>query len=110
MLLADFILRKRAITEDDGYGNLRRDWAHTEDVEYPAEVQPLSAAEDVSDQDRLETRWRLWLYPKADLVPTDRVVWDGQTYEVIGDIEVWKQKGRVHHKKVILIKIEEVGA
>lgn len=107
MLLADSVTRLRATTTTDDYGNTVRDWGAPTSTPYAAEVQPLSAAENVVDQERLETRWRCWLYPTADVVATDRIAWDGATYEIEGDVEVWKQKGRLHHLKLILSKITQ---
>ncbi len=105
--LYDSITRQRAGVADDGYGNQVHDWSSPASVTYPAEVQPLSGTEDVDDQQRTDTRWRLWLPPDADLVATDRVVWEGDTYEVDGDVQLWKIKGRPHHLKAILVKITQ---
>lgn len=107
MLFADSVSRLRSTTVEDDYGNLIRVWSGATPVVYAAEVQPLSATENTVDQDRLETRWRMWLYPTADVVATDRIVWDGDTYEIQGDIERWKIKGRLHHLKAILSKVTQ---
>lgn len=107
MLLADHVYRLRAVTTDDGYGNQTTDWSLATSVEYSAEVQPLSADENDVNQQRTETRWRLWLSARADLIATDRIVWDGNTYEVYGDVERWKARGRMHHVKAILRKITQ---
>lgn len=107
MLLYDKVTRLRADEIDDGYGNKTIDWENADSVEYPAEVQPLSSTEDVADQQRTDTRWRLWLGPAADLVATDRIEWDGEIYEVEGDVERWKQRGQLHHLKAVLMKVTQ---
>lgn len=108
MRLHDQITRHRnGEVVTDPYGNPVGDWEDPTSVTYPAEVQPLSATEDVVDQQRTDTRWRLWLGPTADLLATDRVEWDGQMYEIEGDVERWKQRGTLHHLKAILVKITQ---
>lgn len=111
MNLRDTVIRRRALQTATGYGNTRRDWANATIQPYPAEVQPFpgasSSSEDVVDQNRTTTRWRIFLGPDADLAATDRIEWDGLTYEVDGDVERWKRRGRLHHLEAILIKITQ---
>ena len=107
MKLSDTVQRLRATATGDGYGNDQLDWSVPDTQTLPAEVQPLSAAENVVDQQRTTTRWRMWLGPHVDVLATDRFVWDGDTFEVEGDVERWKIRGRLHHLKVILIKVEQ---
>ena len=107
MLLPDQVTRRRATTASDGYGNPTSDWSSVTEVVYPAEVQPASTDENVVDQDRTVTRWRAWLPAAADLVATDRIVWDGDTYEIDGDVQRWKQRGVPHHIEVLLVKVTQ---
>lgn len=107
MQLADVITRKRAPLVTDRYGKQVRDWSAAASVDYPAEVQPVSSTENVVNQARTETRWRVWLGPSADLAATDRVVWDGVTFEVEGDVERWKRRGRLHHLRAVLVRVAQ---
>lgn len=107
MLLRDSVVRRRAPLIAGGYGTQVRDWPNATSVTYPAEVQPVSSTEDVVDQQRTITRWRLWLAPTDDLAATDRIEWDGGTYEVDGDVERWKRHGRQHHLRAVLVRVTQ---
>lgn len=108
MRLHDTITRLRATGSSDGYGNTTADWSGTlNEVDLPAEVQPAGSTEDVVDQARTTTRWRLWLFADADLTASDRVRWDGQVYEVDGDVETWKRRGAPHHLEALLMKVTQ---
>ncbi|GAA2516693.1 phage head completion protein [Winogradskya humida] len=107
MILRDRVTRLRAPLVGDGYGNQERDWDQAVAVEYPAGVGPASSTEDVHDQQRTTTRWRVFLPPTADLEATDRVTWDGTTFEVDGDVERWKRRGRLHHVEAVLLKVTQ---
>ncbi|WP_280836138.1 head-tail adaptor protein [Micromonospora sp. A200] len=100
--------RVRAALVDGPYGNQDRDWDNAPPgVAYPAEVQPVSSTEDVVNQQQTVTRWRMFLGPQADLEATDRVQWDGDTYEVDGDVERHKARGRLHHLEAVLMRVEQ---
>lgn len=108
MRLRDQITRVRAALVEGPYGNQERDWDNAPPgVVYPAEVQPVSSTEDVVNQQQTVTRWRLFLGPSAGLVATDRVLWDGGTYEVDGDVERWKRRGVLHHLQAVLMRVEQ---
>lgn len=107
MILHDRVTRLRASLTDGPYGNQQRDWANASSVDLSADVQPVSSTEDVVNQQQTVTRWRLTLYPSSDLEPTDRVVWDGDTYEVEGAVERWKRRGAVHHLRAVLMRVEQ---
>lgn len=106
MRLGDQVTRVRAELVDIGYGNQGRDWNNTTEQPYAAEVQPVSSTEDVVNQQQTVTRWRLFLGPDADLEATDRIVWDGDTYEVDGDVERWKRRGVLHHLEAVLMRVD----
>lgn len=112
MLLHDEVVRRRAPLVTAGYGNLKPDWPNATSVTLPAAVQPQGGDEDVVDQDRTVTRWRLFLHADADLLPTDRIEWDDgagvKTYEVDGDVEAWKRRGRAHHLEAALIRVAQL--
>jgi hypothetical protein len=105
VVLSETVIRRRAPLVDGPYGNQVRDWENAPPVTYPAEVQPVSSAEDVVDQQRTVTRWRLFLGPGADLEATDRIEWDGATYEVDGDVERWERRGVLHHIEAVLMRV-----
>lgn len=104
-LLTDTITRRRAPLVTAGYGNQSRNWAAATSQAYPARVSPVSSTEDVVDQPRTLTRWKCTVGPDADLAATDRIEWDGATYEVDGEVEVHKGRRGPHHKTAILMRV-----
>jgi head-tail adaptor len=106
MLLRDRITRLRAPLISAEYGNNVYDWANADEDEFAAEVEPMSSSEDVVNQQRTETRWRLVLGRTADLVATDRVVWDSVTFEVDGEVERHKVRGILHHLEAVLLRVD----
>jgi hypothetical protein len=107
LLLHDTVTRVRAPLTAGPYGGQQRDWSNTSSVAYPAEVQPVSSTEAVVDADRTVTRWRVVVGPGAAVAATDRIVWDGGTYEVDGDVERWKHRGVLHHLEAVLMRVTE---
>ena len=108
MILRDKVVRRRAPLVDSPYGNQTRDWANATSVTFDAQVEPVSSTEDVVNQQQTVTRWQMTLYPSADVEPTDRFVWDGDTYDVDGDVERWKRRrGGVHHLRAVLMRVEQ---
>lgn len=111
MILRDKVTRLRAPLVDDAYGNQRRDWPNATRVTYPAELWPVSSTEEVVNQQRTETRTRMIQGPAYDLLATDRIEWDNgsgvATYEVEGDVEPFKPRGRLHHYEAVLLRVEQ---
>lgn len=106
MLFSDSVTRLRAPLVAGPFGNQTRDWANATSATYAAEVQPVSSTEDVVNQQRTVTRWRLFLLPDADLEATDRITHDGSTYEVEGQVERWKRRGILHHLEAVLMRVD----
>lgn len=105
VILRDRVTRLRAPLVRDAYGNETRDWDGAAELGLPAAVGPMSTAEDVDDQQRTTTRWRIILPPSVDVEATDRIRWDGFTFEVDGEVERWKRRGRPHHVEAVLLKV-----
>lgn len=100
----DTVTRLRGTPATGSYGSVELDWTDPDEVDYPAAVQPLSSSEDVVNQERTVTRWRVHTGP-ADVTAQDRVVWDGGTYEVDGDVEVHKRRGVLHHLEFVIKRV-----
>lgn len=81
------------------------DWDNATPVTYPSELQPVSSTELVDDQQRVEGRWRLFLPSYADILPVDRWLQNGVTYEVDGQPAVWRTRGAIHHIEALLRRI-----
>jgi hypothetical protein len=55
------------------------------------------ADEQTVNQERIVSRWRIFTEPAADILPTDRVTWQGKTFQVDGEIQGWDIGNGVHH-------------
>lgn len=76
-------------------------------------VQPLTQDEDndTTARDERITTWRVYTRPgrDADVQATDRIVYDGRTCQVIGDVARWPhpiRPGRVHHVEFTIQEVE----
>lgn len=90
-LATQTVTRLRAETVSDGYNSDERDWdnAAREGLEDVA-LQPLQGSEFNEGRDAITTRWTLFLQPWHDLRSTDRIVYNGNTYEVDGSVPEWE--------------------
>jgi hypothetical protein len=52
-------------------------------------VQPVVGAENTVGRDTIVSRWQLFAPADADLTATDRVEFNGDTYEVDGEVQRW---------------------
>lgn len=80
------------------YGNgTQPDWDNaTSTAVDGCSVQPTPAPAYTIDQDSYQTRWAVWAPIATDVESTDRVVWDGQTYDVDGDPQRWEFGSLAH--------------
>lgn len=104
-LLRDTVTIVRAPLISGPYNSSTYDWANATRTTAAASVHPVSSTEDVVQQQRTETRWKLYLDPYADLAATDRVEWDGDSYEVDGEVERHKARGLLHHQSAVLTRV-----
>lgn len=86
----------------DGKGNQIRDWANATSVTAQGWIQPLSSDEQVLNQERVVSRWRLFLEPSAVASATSRIVWNGKTFQVDGEVQAWDTGYGVHHHEAFL--------
>lgn len=96
---------KRAPLVADDRGNQVRDWPNAVTSSMPAAwIQPVSSDELNLNQDRTVSRWQIFLEPAADVLSTDRITWEGDTYQVDGDIQSW-DTGQPHHQEGFLLLV-----
>lgn len=82
----DTVVRQRATTTTDEYGNVSRTFPGTQVTFTNCRVQPRTSLEQVTeDRDMTEQILGLYAPIDADIIATDRAVYDGVTYEVHGD-------------------------
>lgn len=109
-LAADSITVVRAPLLTDEYGNPStvRDWDHAAlTVVTGVSVQPDVSNEDSGDRSTTVTGWKVFSDSGKDVdaLPTDRVVYDGMTLEVDGEIGRWKFDGRLDHVEFRLKRV-----
>lgn len=75
----------------DDYGpGSSPDWDNTTDADVPGcSVQPAPADEFTVDRDTFLTRYVAYCPPSIDVSATDRIRWQGQTYDIDGDVLRW---------------------
>ena len=88
----------RAATKASDYGTTQvLDWTNaTSTAVNGCSVQPTSAPEFTTDRDAVLVRWVVWVPPDADVQPTDRVVFNGETYDVDGEPMRWEFGALAH--------------
>lgn len=108
MRFRDTGTRLRGVTVPGVYGNPASiEWteATLDKLDLPCEMQPESSTEDVVQQERTETGWRLFLPAGADMTAKDRWRFSGVDYEVDGEVEPWRRGGREHHREARLLRV-----
>lgn len=109
MRFSDTGTRLRGVTVAGDYGNPSAiDWTEgtLSTLELQCEMQPESSDEDVVQQLRTVSAWRLFLMPGADMTAKDRWRFDGADYEVVGEVQRWRLRGTEHHVEARLIRVQ----
>lgn len=105
---ADVVTIMRApLVVDSRYGKSRRNWDGSVNVMVGGcSVQPFAAAEVVADREFTSTHLRLFMPADFDLVASDRVVFQGQVYEVDGEPGYWRDDlGVADHIEAVIKKL-----
>ncbi len=107
----DEVVVIRAGTTTDRYGDEVLDWdAPTEHTVRNCKVNPVAGNEDtglLDDRAALTRRWNLAAPPCSDIKATDRMRWQGDVYEVEGEVLTWRSPlGGVDHLYVQLVRRE----
>jgi hypothetical protein len=108
MRFRDTGTRLRGVTGAGEYGNPAAiDWTEgtLNKLDLACEMQPESGDEDVVQQDRTSTRWRLFLPAGADMTAKDRWRFNAVDYEVDGEVQPWRIRGAEHHREARLIRV-----
>ena len=104
----DTIVRQRATTTTDSYGNVKRTYPGTQVTITRARVQPRSSIEHVTeDRDITEETLGVYVPIDSDIIATDRIVWEGKTYEVHGDLQAYRGiTGAAAHSYFKMVKVD----
>ena len=108
MRFRDTGTRLRGVTGAGEYGNTAAiDWTEgtLSKLDLACEMQPESSDENVVQQDRTTTRWRLFLPAGSDMTAKDRWRFYGVDYEVDGEVQPWRIRGAEHHIEARLIRV-----
>jgi hypothetical protein len=103
--LHDLITRLRAPLVSSGYGNNTRNWAAATSVDFLVHWSAQSVTEVVGDEPQTVTRGKVFGDATLDLEASDRVLFDGDTYEVDGDVMRSYRVGELHHVRAMLRRI-----
>ena len=110
MRYRDFVTVVRApvTTGPDGAESI--DWTVPDSelttVEYDGEFQPISSAEDIVGQERVQSTHKAFLPADADVAATDRLRFLGADYWVDGAPEAHRHRGRPHHIEVFCFAVQ----
>jgi hypothetical protein len=105
VILHDSITVQRAPLVTGSYGNSSRNWAAATSTDYLVHWSAQSVSEVIGDEARTVTRGKIFGGPDLDLEATDRVLFDGDTYEVDGDVMRSYRQGQLHHIRAFLRRI-----
>ncbi len=104
----DTVTRLRAATTTDRYGNETHDWSTPDELPITGcDVQPLAGPEDTVDRQQVTRRWVLFAPAAADITAADRIRWDGDDYDIDGEVRPWRSPtGRLDHIEADLVRVE----
>lgn len=104
-----FTILRAPLVTDPRDGSLYRDWDNpTETVVTDSNVQPFPLAEklnfeDNRDREFARTAVRIFAPPGTDVEPTDRILFNGLTYDVFGHAGPWRRfSGQERYVQIIL--------
>ncbi len=81
---------RRATVADDALGNETRQWGTATSTVVPGcYVYPVRGDEQTVGRQTVVSRWGLVAELTTDLEATDRVEWDGDTYDVDTEVQRW---------------------
>ena len=106
MRLGDSIIRQRGTAGSGPYGGGDLNWTTPTTATYAAEVYNPSSFEDLQTGDRIVSKLVVQTYPDADVTGLDRVVWQGETYEIASDIEPLSMHGTVRSLRFVIQRVQ----
>jgi hypothetical protein len=96
---------------DDDYGPGAADWDNPSSYDTTARLQPAGGNESLINTDVQQGDLLCYLPPGTPVTGRDRMVYDEDTYEVIGPAQRWRApwSGSEHHVRVLLRLVQRVS-
>jgi hypothetical protein len=90
------VVRPGTKPADYGTGT-QPDWAAATSTSVDGcSVQPTPAPAYTIDRDSYQSRWTVWAPISTDVDASDRVQWNGDTYDVDGEVQRWEFGSLAH--------------
>lgn len=95
-------------SSEDRYHNPVLAWTDVSGKLWACRIDPTSSQESEVDRDTRKSWFRIFLTEAAEgfINAKSRIVVDGRTYEVFGDIEIYRNRANTDHVEAILRTIE----
>jgi hypothetical protein len=100
-VLRDTITRQRGTL----VGGTEIDWTSPTTATYAAEVFFPTSDEDVTFAQRVDAQYVCQSVATADIVPTDRIVWQTDTYEIASGVDKLSAHGTVRQLRFLLRRV-----
>lgn len=93
---------------EDRYHNPTKVWIDDSGHTWACRIDPTSSEESEVDRDTRKSWFRIFLTEKAQdhINARSHIVVDDITYEVFGDVEVYRKRAITDHLEAVLRKIE----
>lgn len=102
------VTRERGVPIDDGHGNETVDWSNPDQLVIArCTVQPGASQEVLAGRDATVIRYTVSAPPGVDVLATDRIVFNGATYDIDGEPGVWSSPTGALAHTIILLKTWE---
>lgn len=108
-----FTILRAPLLTDPRDGSQYRDWDNPLEINvYEANVQPFPIAEKLNfefnlDREFARTAVRIYAPPGTRVEPTDKILYNGVTYEVFGHNGVWHRFSGLEHHVQIIARVKE---
>lgn len=94
-------LRAELVENEYGSADTERNWSDASESDFRCFVQRVEATEIADDREASVVMVRIFLPLGVDLLTTDRVKYEGVTYEVNGDLVPWRVGNRGYNQTML---------
>lgn len=107
------VLVRAPLTTDTRDNSEYRDWDNATRTDIvDCMVQPFPMAEKIAyertiDREFARTAFRVWCPAGTDVTSSDKIEYEGKTYEVFGGSGTWKDHRGVPHHSQFIMRLKE---